>query len=192
MSSKKHKNDTSRLYFIALLPSEKIQQEIKEFKDEIKANYGVKHALKLPAHISLQIPFRIEEKLETGFIDKLKLFTENRSGFRIELDGFGRFSQKVIFVAIKNPDPVLELHSVFQKSVMSKIELKDHELTSKIHPHITLATRDIPRNIFSKIWNGFKDKSYQRKFMADIIVLFKHDGKIWHQHKFFQLGFKPL
>ncbi len=190
MSSIKHKNDTSRLYFIALLPSEEIQQEIKEFKDEILDKYAVEHALKLPAHITLQIPFRIEEYLETDFIEKLKNFVTNRSSLFLELDGFGRFSQKVIFVTIKNPDPVLEIHSALQKSVMSKIELEDQEFTTKIHPHISIATRDVSRNIFLQIWNSFKDRSYQRNFMADTIILFKHDGKIWHQYAFFQLVLK--
>ena len=187
MSSETNINKTSRLYFIALLPSLRIQQEIKVFKEEIKAQYGVQKALKLPAHITLQIPFKMEERLESRLIKGLESFSASHLAFNTELDGFGRFSQKVIFVNIKDAAPFSELHESLQKSVISKIELKDHEITSKIHPHITIATRDIKRSIFPQIWDSFRERHYQRDFKAQIIILFRHDGKEWHQYAHFSL-----
>ncbi|UJH91222.1 hypothetical protein LZ575_21950 [Antarcticibacterium sp. 1MA-6-2] len=60
-----------KLYFIAILPPEDIRRQIKDFKMEIALKYGAKHALKLPAHITLKSPFKILELQEKNLIDNL-------------------------------------------------------------------------------------------------------------------------
>lgn len=175
------------LYFIALMPPPKTRKEIENFKMEIKARHGIKHALKLPAHITLQIPFRISEVQLRILLEKLDQFCKECSGFEIKLNGFGRFSKQVIFVKIEDHEPIIKLYKDLQDMILGLVNLKNHELPSRMHPHITIATRDLKRTHFPEIWNDFKDRSYEAFFNAQDIVLFKHNGKIWDHLKSFSL-----
>ncbi|MBI6116478.1 2'-5' RNA ligase family protein [Salegentibacter maritimus] len=64
------------LYFIAIMLPEEISMRIKSLKLEIAEKYEAKHALKLPAHITLQIPFKIPETEEEKLIEALQGFAE--------------------------------------------------------------------------------------------------------------------
>ena len=51
-------------YFIALVPESPLRDEVDDFKREIKDRFGAAHALKSPAHITLQMPFHWLESEE--------------------------------------------------------------------------------------------------------------------------------
>ena len=70
------------LYFLAVIPSEEINKRIKSLKLEIAEKYEAKHALKLPAHITLQIPFKIPETEEGKLIDSLKTLLKSKKASR--------------------------------------------------------------------------------------------------------------
>ena len=167
------------LYFIAILPPSNIRDEIRLIKEEIKKNYDVKHALKLPAHITLQIPFRISEEQELLLLSKLTSFVNDIDSFKVEMNGFGHFSKNVIFVKVSNHSPFIKLHADLKEMINSVVDLKSHEISSKIHPHLTIAVRDLKRSNFSAIWQNFENKAYSNSFMAKSLVLLKHNGKNW-------------
>jgi len=167
------------LYFIAILPPSNIRNEIRSFKEGIKNDFGVKHALKLPAHITVQIPFRISGKQETVLLERLKAFSNELIPFEVALDGFGRFSKNVIFVNVLNHLPFIKVHSKLQEMLTSFIDLKSHEISSKIHPHLTIAVRDLKRSDFPAIWNRFETKKYNNSFTAKDLTLLKHNGHTW-------------
>jgi len=184
--SKKHQNP---LYFIALLPPENIRTEIENFKKEIKERFQVEHALKLPAHITLQIPFRASKKQEAVLFQKLAAFSKEIVPFKIDLEDFGRFAKNVIFIKLKDHEPFIQLHSELQKTISSFINLKSHEISSKIHPHITIAVRDLKRSNFQPIWNEFEKRQYSASFVVKNISLFKHNGKTWDIIREFKLKY---
>ena len=64
------------LYFLAIIPPEEICKRVKSLKQEIAEKYKAKNALKLPAHITLQIPFQLSESEENKFIDILEDFVK--------------------------------------------------------------------------------------------------------------------
>lgn len=165
------------LYFIALIPPEKIKQEIKSFKEEIKERYGVKHALKLPAHITLQKPFKMDDEREKDLLEALKGFSEGFEPFDIELSGFGKFDQRAVFVDVQTKDPVNQLFKQLQKVVLPFVGDKDRQ--NNIHPHLTVATRDLDRKSFVKVWQDFMDRDYTASFKAKGLNLLKHNGKNW-------------
>lgn len=167
------------LYFLALMPPSEIRKEIEGLKKEIKLKFGVKHALKLPAHLTVKIPFRIEEHRETFLIKKLEKFSKNLVPFQIELDGFGRFDKKVIYIKVMDHRPVIELQEKLQKVVGDITDLKKHELASRIHPHVTIATRDLSRTKFPEVWAEFEDRFYKASFEASNLYLLKHNGTNW-------------
>jgi len=175
------------LYFLAIIPSEEICKRVKSLKLEIGEKYGAKQALKLPAHITLQIPFKIPETEEEKLIELLENFAENQNSFPLNLKDFGRFGQKVIFVNIEDHEPIKKLHANSQKMLAENFSFKKHEAFSKIHPHITLASRDLHYNEFPKAWADFKEREFQASFTAKSFTLLKHDGKQWHRHCKFKL-----
>ncbi|MCM8570608.1 2'-5' RNA ligase family protein [Gramella jeungdoensis] len=175
------------LYFIALMPPAKIRDEIDALKKEIKEKHHVKHALKLPAHITLQIPFRMPEIKERILIKKIEKFSAQQQSFNVELEGFGKFAKNVIFVKIKDHEPFIELHRNLQDLMLNFLDLKSHEISSNIHPHITLATRDLKRSTFPAVWNDFKDREYSVSFKTDHLFILKHNGKTWDIFRKFKL-----
>lgn len=176
------------LYFITLIPPTPIKNEVEKFKEEIKEKFGIKHALKLPAHITIQIPFRIPEKNQDFLIKKVEEFSKGQNAWKVQLEDFGKFDKKVIYIKIKDHDPFIFLYEDLQKLLLSFIDLKSHELASKMHPHITIATRDLKRSHFPEIWDDFKDRHYRGSFILKDLYLFKHNGTTWDSIRKFALG----
>jgi 2'-5' RNA ligase len=165
------------LYFIALIPPEKIRLKIRSFKEEIKEKYGVKHALKLPAHITLQKPFKMVDAREQELIPVLKNFSEGFEPFQIEISGFGRFDKRAVLVDVQTKEPVKSLFEHLQQVVLPFVSSKDRQC--EIHPHLTVATRDLNRDNFVKVWQDLKEREYAASFEASGLHLLKHYGKTW-------------
>ena len=174
------------LYFIALIPPETLCERIRLLKLEIADKFGAKHALKLPAHITLQIPFRIPDEEEFGLVELLRDFAAKQHSFTIKISGFKKFSNRVIFADIETKEPVIQLFERLQKLLATHLDLKDHEKTNKIHPHFTLASRDLDHRSFPLAWADFKDREFQESFQATSISLLKHNGKSWDIFKEFE------
>lgn len=173
------------IYLLALIPSEKLQQEIKSFKEEVKERFGAKHALKLPAHITLHKPFKLSEEKEGDLIDNLTNFSEEQQPFKLKLSNFGRFDQRVIYVRVENKAPVIELAERLQNKISKFIADPEKE---KLHPHLTIATRDLNKKIFPEAWNSFQERNYSAIFDVRNISLLKHDGAKWNLLQEFPLG----
>ncbi|MGY5850173.1 2'-5' RNA ligase family protein [Salegentibacter sp. F14] len=167
------------LYFIAIVPSPPLSRRIRELKLELAEKYKTKHALKLPAHLTLAIPFRISSTREEKLQHTLEHFAGKQETFTIEASGFDRFSQKVLFINITE-NPVLfelrkQLHKCLERDLGLKRNLKEHHF----HPHITLATRDLNKVNFEEAWKALKDRRFQDSFAAKSLVLFRHTGSLW-------------
>jgi len=173
------------LYFIALLLPKELQERIRKIKLEIAEKYEAKHALKLPAHITLQIPFKIPETQEPNLIDVLAAFAKKQQSFGIGLKDFGRFNQKVIFINIEDHEPLKRLHAEMRDVLSENFIFKKHETFSKIHPHITLATRNLHYKQFPKAWAEFQEREFSASFTPQEFSLLKHDGKTWHRYRDF-------
>lgn len=165
-----------RLYFIALIPPDDLEKQIREYKKEIKEKFDAKHALKLPAHITLQQPFWLPESRENELIKGLENLAGRQSSFPIVLEGFGCFSPRVIFVKVQEHEPVLAL----QKSLLEELgDIVPSDKKSIIHPHMTIASRDLKKEEFKAAWGEFKHRKFKAEFSARNIFLLKHNGKSW-------------
>lgn len=176
------------LYFIALIPPYDLQEQIHKLKLEFSEKYGAKHALKLPAHISLQIPFKFSENEEGKLIEVLKDTAKAQNSFRVDLKDFGRFNQKVIFINIEDHESIKELHSNLHRVLSENLKFSKRENFPKIHPHITIATRDLHYSRFPEAWAEFKNRDFIASFSAKNFSLLKHDGKSWHVHYIFNFN----
>ncbi|WP_029036880.1 2'-5' RNA ligase family protein [Salinimicrobium xinjiangense] len=177
--------NSKALYFLALVPPNEVKEEIRQIKLEIKEKYDASHALKLPAHITIIPPFRLEKQQEGDIFKKLKLISSFQAGFTVKLKNFGHFGQRVIFIEVENPQPVMDIYTKAKTYLPSCFSNPED---SSLHPHITLATRDLKKDKFKEAWQEFKTRTYSGSFEAISLLLFKHNGKSWDIYKEFSFN----
>jgi 2'-5' RNA ligase len=181
--------DTNRdIYFIAIIPNCALREEIRKIKERIRDEYGAGHALKSPAHITLQMPFKRSSTEEGRLSVALKLFTLAEKDFIVETDGYGAFPPRVIYVRITDPEPVRSLHCRLRDMLLSELGFSQEETMKDIKPHITVATRDLTKAAFSDAWAEFREEKITGHFEVGSIFLLKHNGRNWDILEEFPFG----
>ncbi|MBL7471909.1 2'-5' RNA ligase family protein [Robertkochia sediminum] len=173
------------MYYIAVLPPEDIRSEIKVFKEEVLQDFGSGHALRSPAHITLQMPFHFEEAQESQLITALASLAKSHHNFSCTAEGLGHFGDRTIFIAI-NPNTTLNnLRINLQVMLRETFGFGDKKLPQRFHPHITIANRDLTPERFPACWDAFRDRTYTRDFGITGIALLKHRGDHWEVYREF-------
>ena len=167
------------LYYIAVVPPERIRKEVKELKLEMKKRYGAAHALKSPAHITLQMPFRWEPEQQYILCELLREFAANQKAFTVQLNGFDCFAPRVIFLKVEDHKPFLPFQSSLQTVLMASGIISEPARYQPFHPHMTIATRDLSPEAFEKAWPEYREKSFEGAFQVQSIFLLKHNGRHW-------------
>ncbi len=180
--------DKKELYFIALIPHNEMRNSIREIKERIRLTYGAGHALKSPAHITLQMPFKRSSDDELKITAVLQRFAAGEKCFGVDLDGYGAFAPRVIYINITDPDPVRSLHQRLKEVLLKELGFNMEEIMNEVHPHITVATRDLTRTAFNEAWPDFRDESFTGHFDVKSIFLLKHNGRNWDILEEFPLG----
>lgn len=176
------------LYFIALVPHRELGEKIHKIKERMKSVYGAGHTLKSPAHITLQMPFKRSSEDETLISDALRRFVASEKSFTVDLDGFGAFAPRVIFIKISEPEPVRALHSRLKEALMTELHFSPAEIMKDVQPHITVATRDLTKEAFSEAWPVFQGEDFSASFDVHSICLLKHNGRNWDIMEEFPFG----
>jgi 2'-5' RNA ligase len=179
------KKSSLELYFIALIPGKELRDRVRAVKESMHAGYNAGHALKSPAHITLQMPFRRNSLEESAITAALEKFALGEISFNLELDGFGCFSPRVIYVSIKAPGSVKSLHVRLKKVLKDELGFALGEIMNDVQPHITVATRDLTKEAFSKAWTEFQNREFSGSFHVKSLFLLKHNGKCWDIYKEF-------
>src|SRR5687768_6780194 len=156
--------EKENLYFIAIIPSQKICAEITGFKKDFADRFESKKALKVIPHITLKAPFKVPaaelSKLEQWF---QQLYI-NLETFEIELKDFGAFHNKNNPVVFVQPIMNIHLYSLQQEIIRSfKVfspQVPVMELELKYKPHITVAYRDLEPERFRQAWKEYQLKKY--------------------------------
>lgn len=176
------------LYFIALVPHREPGEKVRRIKERMKAEHGASHALKSPAHITLQMPFKRSSEDETLISETLRIFVAGEKSFRVDLDGFGAFAPRVIFIKISEPEPVRALHSRLKKVLMTELHFSPSEIMMDVQPHITVATRDLAKEAFNKAWPTLQKEEFKASFDVHSVFLLKHNGRNWDILEEFPFG----
>lgn len=167
------------LYFIALVPHDGLREEIRKIKERIRDEYGACHALRSPAHITLQMPFSRSIADQAGISRALERFAQQEQPFMIELDGYGSFPPRVIFIRVSNPGPVMALHARLRVVLTDTLGFGQQEVSAELQPHMTVAARDLTKTAFSEAWPALQKKEYTGSFRAESIFLLRHNGRYW-------------
>ena len=173
------------LYLIALVPGVDLRARIRLLKEEMKRRFGALHALKSPAHITLQMPFRRPESFEPELIQSLESLASQQVAFELPLKGFGCFPPRVLFVKVQNQEAILKLHSQLQKVLQQELGFNKQERGFRFHPHMTIATRDLTEEAFAEAWPEFSKRPFEAKFGVTSLFLLKHNGKTWDLYREF-------
>jgi len=172
-------------FFIALVPENPIFELVNNLKLEVKERFNSKASLNSPAHITLLMPFQFKLKKKELLVSFLKTFAEKQSPVEIIQSGFGCFEPRVIFL---NVEKNLELENL-QKNLMSEIRtlglFNKNYKNRAYHPHMTIAFRDLKKQVFAEVWDYYKDQIFEQQWQAKELMLLQHDGKMWQvDHKF--------
>lgn len=174
------KRENFKLYFIALVPDEPTYSEVRQFKTEIKDQFDSKAALRSPPHITLHMPFQWKEEKEEVLISSLNKLTSSHSSFKVRLDNFGAFPPRVVYVDVIASAPLSKLHLSIQKLARSDWHIYPKTSNSRpFRPHMTIAFRDLKKQVFFDAWKEFEQREYQSGFTASNLCLLKHNGKSW-------------
>jgi len=167
------------LYFIALVPQGSLRDEIRVIKERMLLLYGAGHAIKSPAHITLQKPFKRSIMDESVIFDALGKFAGKENSFNIKLSGFGCFPPRVIFVRVTEYEPVISLHGRLKKMLTDELGFSPEGIMSSVQPHITIATRDLTKEAFREAWSVLQHEAFSGLFDVQSLFLLKHNGKSW-------------
>lgn len=182
----------SSLNFLALLPPKQVSGEIKELKEEISQKYNCKRALRLPAHITLVPPFKMEDERIDELTNHLENFCQDFSEIKVTLDGFGAFPPRVLFIEIDDPEGIRPFRDQLINTLENFLPAENLVSGRPFRPHITLATRDLSRECFYPAWEELKNRHFYARFQADKLTLFRHNGKTWDMKHDFRLKGKEI
>ena len=165
-------------YFIALVAPATVDQQFLEWKKWMLDQYGCKVAMKSPAHITLIPPFQMQETEENELHSFMNRFAAGVEPFEIRLNGFGHFDKRVIFVQVDQNQFLGRLYDRFQHDFLLAYPGLTKADTRAYHPHMTIATRDIPRQNFQQALDHFTPLTFSAVIPAgELCLLYLRPGK---------------
>lgn len=174
------------LYFLAIVPKRPLRDRIREIKQEFAEAYHTKASLRSPAHVTLHMPFQWKVEKEEVLFAALSKLVEEAPSFPIELDGFGAFKPRVIYLNVKAPEILHELQQDITRLMKREFNVFNANWRDyPFNPHLTVAFRDLRPAYFDKAWKENKDRIFKESFEADSLVLLKHNQKEWEIYKEF-------
>ena len=178
------------LYLLALLPPKELSEEIHKIRLECAQKFGVQKALRPPVHITLYRPFHVEQDFEGELIRLLQQGTNGIPSFIQDLENFGSFKSQVVFIkALKSPKLMRLQEAIVSVIRQNQLDKQlDKQKDQPFHPHITIAYRDIPADLFPAIWGEYKDRQVRFSFKADHFTLLKHENAKWNAVSDFKLN----
>lgn len=172
---------SDKRYFIAILPPNELLNEAESIKEDFVVNYNSKGAKNSPAHITLHMPFLWKELNEQKLIIALSDLQQKNTPFKIQLNHFSCFDDRVIFIDVKMSDTLIQLQKQVVNCMKHLFIFNQAEDKRGFHPHITVAFRDLKKEQFAKAWNIYKEKIFDRSFNCSSFSLLRHENKLWEE-----------
>ena len=170
-----------QLYFIAIIPESTVCDEVTEFKAYASEHFQSSHALKSPPHITLIPPFRMNQQEIEQLQNGMPKWLSTQKEFTLQLDGFGVFSPKVIYVSVLSDITLIKLQKNLKNSFEKAFGFQPDK-RNEFHPHMTVAFKDLSRSNFYKAREYFGQIDYKRTIYVKKIYLLDHRNKKWNIH----------
>ncbi|MBA3662853.1 MAG: 2'-5' RNA ligase family protein [Bacteroidetes bacterium] len=173
-------------YFIAIVLTGELFEKAEQLKHDLFFRYGLKGALRSPAHITLHRPFQWKEEKEAVLIDALSEFKFGEQ-FSLELHNFNCFEPRVIYIDLHKNEQLFLLHKNLMHFACNRLKLyNEAEDLRGFHPHITIANRDLKKPLFYNLWEEFKSGQFSGTMNVNSIQLLKLETK-WEVVKSFSI-----
>jgi 2'-5' RNA ligase len=164
-------------YFIGILPPADICEKVESIKQELLKEHNLRGALRSPAHITLHRPFEWREDKEQELLDLLGIFTPKKK-FQITLKNFNCFQPRVIYVDVVKNDELTDLYYLLRGHAKRQMGLFNEDENERgFQPHVTIAFRDLKKQLFYKLWERFEKREFAAEFEFKGLCLFKLQNK---------------
>jgi len=168
-------------FFIALLPTQDIQDYANQIKQYFADQYASHGAQKSPPHITLQPPFEWADDNLPLLEASLREFASGQKSLPVTLNGFSAFAPRVIYINVDRSQGLLTLQADLMVYLESTLGIVDKVSKSRpFAPHMTVAFRDLTKQNFRAAWPEFVKRQLHFEFTADNLTLLLHDGKRWN------------
>lgn len=172
--------ESIRRYFIALLPPPAVQAYANTVQQIFVDRYHSQAALKSPPHITIQAPFEWATADLDRLTTALTAFTASRTAVPIELNGFGAFPPRVIYINVCQTPELLALHTALLKHLETNLAIVDPIAKARsFKPHLTVGFRDLSPANFQAAWAEFQSQAVQFQFTVQALTLLIHTGQRW-------------
>lgn len=175
-------------YFIAIVPEGEIQGKATELKLQLKEKFGLKYALKSPAHITLKMPFVWDEAKENRLVSALDKFFKEQAGFRLTLRGIGSFGNRVIYVKVGKQPQLHRLQDELAQLCKTKLNLTTELSDYAYHPHMTLAFKDLKGRLFKEYYDYLNSIGFKKSVLVKKVALLKRENGRWAVCQSFELN----
>lgn len=172
-------NNTHK-YFVACIPPEPLFSELENEKQLISETYHTKGALLSPAHITLHMPFEWKVKKEQQLIDTLHAFKTSVPAIDIELNNYGCFEPRVLYVNVNKTPSLIALQNELVNYMKRTLQLFNQANDLRpFTPHITLAFRDLKKEAFYTAWENYHTKAFKTSYTHNTFSLLRKENKQW-------------
>lgn len=179
---------STQLKLIAIIPPEPVFSQVRHEQEYIRDTWGPSHALRTPPHLTIIPPLALnsaEVGLLYGMADAIAY---ESSPFDIELNGYGAFRPRVIFIHPNIPPALQALHDIWRLALLSRMpHVLDKYPDRPFHPHVTLAHKDVKGGQFAPMWSYYANKEFHAQFHVDHFHILKHIGEGWVMERKFHL-----
>ena len=163
------------LWFLAILPPTDVADRVRAVQQEIADRFGPRKILRIPVHVTLEAPFRLNEEDAARMTEHLRVFFAAQPAFQAELKNFGTFRHSVVFLEVVPNLALLELHN--HTSALLRDEhayIQERTWQQGYTPHVTVANRDVTPQAHRAIWAEFNTRKFYAKFAVEEIHLLRH------------------
>jgi 2'-5' RNA ligase len=169
------------LYYIAAICPDEVNNQVQVFKQYMHDKYGSRAAQKSPAHLTIVPPFKAEEDMEKLLLEFVATYNFGIVPFDIRLNGFNHFDNKVLFVDVVPNDSLNEMEKDINIQFGTEFPAIIFRTKPDFHPHVTIATRDIPENKFDEVWAYFQQQQIDAQYTCKELFVMKLDRGVWQK-----------
>ena len=105
----------------------------------------------------------------------------------MRVKGVDTFGKRVIFLDIKAEQDLYTFQSDLKKFLKTQVHLPDELSDRNYHPHMTVAFKDLKRQIFEAVFQEVKEAKLESEFQISELTLLKRLNGKWSPHMNFLL-----
>ncbi|MDF2156263.1 2'-5' RNA ligase family protein [Algoriphagus sp. CAU 1675] len=174
-------------YFLAILPPEGFREKVEDLKQEIKEKFGIKYALKSPAHITVKMPFTYNEAKELKLFGQLEQFCSGQQPFELFIRGTDSFGRRVVFLDVEKQERLVVFQEQLKEYCKRDLKMVSELSDRNFHPHMTVAFKDMKTSYFEDVMKLVKEKKLNCRFEVSKLTLLKRVLGRWEVWKEFEL-----